>query len=204
MSAAERVPGVLTDGVQDLREVRERELATIEVPTLTPRAQQIVEVALELLEEDGPEGVSMRLVAARLGVRAPSLYKHLPDKQAMQNAMIAIGLKRQGEACERGRLDAPDDPLWGVVDAFRRWALAHPHLYRLMMGEALDPGPLVRAAELTAGRPLREVMDGDAVGALTVWSFGHGLITLEMQGRLPQGVDADLLWRRGVDTLRPR
>jgi AcrR family transcriptional regulator len=193
-----------TTGAQpDLREVREAELATIEVPTLTPRAQQIVEVALDLLEEDGPEGVSMRIVAGRLGVRAPSLYKHLPDKQAMENAMIAIGLRRQGEACERGAAASPEDPLWGVVDAFRRWALEHRHLYQLMMSAPLDPGPLVRAAELLAGRPLREAMDGDAVGALTIWSFGHGLVTLEMQGRLPDVADVEELWRRGVDALRP-
>lgn len=202
MSAQEWQPGVLDAEHQDLREVREQELATIEVPSLSPRAQQIVEVALQLLEEDGPEGVSMRLVAGRLGVRAPSLYKHLPDKQAMQNAMIAIGLRRQGEACERGMRDA-DDPLWGVVDAFRGWALQHPHLYRLMMEAPLDPGPLVRSAELVAGRAIREVMEGDAVGALTVWSFGHGLITLELSSRLPPGADVELLWRRGIEALRP-
>jgi AcrR family transcriptional regulator len=203
VSATDRELGTLTDEQQDLREVREEELASIEVPTLTPRAQQIVEIALELLEEHGPDGVSMRIVAGRLGVRAPSLYKHLPDKQAMQNAMIAIGLRRQGEACERGMREA-DDPVWGVVSAFRAWALEHPHLYRLMMEAPLDPGPLVRSAELTAGRALREVMEGDAVGALTVWSFGHGLITLELQDRLPPGVDVDQLWRRGVEALRPR
>lgn len=203
MSATGREVGTLTDAQQDLREVREEELATIEVPTLTPRAQQIVEVALELLEEDGPDGVSMRIVAGRLGVRAPSLYKHLPDKQAMQNAMIAIGLRHQGEACERGMREA-DDPLWGVVSAFRAWAIEHPHLYRLMMEAPLDPGPLVRSAELVAGRAIREVMQGDAVGALTVWSFGHGLITLELQDRLPPGADVEELWRRGIEALRPR
>lgn len=203
MSATDHRIGVLTDEQQDLREVREQELATIEVPTLSPRAQQIVEVALELLEEDGPDGVSMRLVAGRLGVRAPSLYKHLPDKQAMQDAMIAIGLRRQGAACERGMREA-DDPLWGVVRAFRDWALEHPHLYRLMMDAPLDPGPLVRSAELIAGRAIREVMEGDVVGALTVWSFGHGLVTLELSNRLPPGADVEQLWRRGIEALRPR
>jgi AcrR family transcriptional regulator len=190
-------------GSQDQRVEREAELAMIGEPTLTPRAQQIVEAALELLEEDGPEGVSMRLVAARLGVRAPSLYKHLPDKRSMENAMIAIGLRLQGAACERGMRES-DDPLWGVVSAFRHWGLEHPHLYRLMMAGPLDPGPLVRSAEIVAGRAIREVMGGDAVGALTMWSFGHGLITLELHGRLPPGADAEALWRRGVEALRPR
>ncbi|WP_051471329.1 TetR/AcrR family transcriptional regulator [Patulibacter minatonensis] len=204
MSSTARPQRVLTSSDDDLREVREEELATLEVPVLSDRAQQIVEVGLELLEEDGPEGVSMRLVAARLGVRAPSLYKHLPGKQAMENAMIAIGLRRQGAACEQGMREHEDDPLWGVVTAFRRWALDHPHLYELMMAQPLDPGPLVRSAELTAGRAIREVMDGDVVGALTMWSFGHGLVALELNGRLPPGADVEQLWRRGTDALRPR
>jgi AcrR family transcriptional regulator len=195
-------PGRVVEG-EDLREVRERELAALEVPTLTPRAQQIVEVALELLEEGGSDAVSMRVVAGRLGVRAPSLYKHLPDKGAMENAMIAIGLRRQGAAMEEAASGA-DDPLWAVVQAFRRWGKDHRHLYELMMAAPLDPGPLVRSAELVAGRALRDAMQGDALGAFTVWSFSHGLLTLELQGRLPPGVDVELLWQRGIDALRPR
>lgn len=198
MTTDEPPPSGITDERQDLRAVREAELASLEVPSLTPRAQQIVEVALELLEEAGPEGVSMRLVAARLGVRAPSLYK-----QAMENAMIAIGLRRQGAFCQQA-MQGAEDELWAVAQAFRRWALDHRHLYELMMAAPLDPGPLVRAAELVAGRALRDAMEGDVVGALTVWSFGHGLVSLELQGRLPQGADVELLWRRGVDALRPR
>ncbi|MDO9407094.1 TetR/AcrR family transcriptional regulator [Patulibacter sp.] len=202
MSDPDREAGRITAG-DDLREVRERELATLEVPTLAPRAQQIVEVALELLEEGGPDAVSMRVVAGRLGVRAPSLYKHLPDKGAMENAMIAIGLRQQGAACEEGMRGA-DDPLTGVAQAFRRWGKEHRHLYELMMAAPLDPGPLVRSAELVAGRALREAMQGDAVGAFTVWSFAHGLLSLELQDRLPPGADVEVLWARGIDALRPR
>ena len=57
--------------------------------------------------------------------------------------------------------------------------------------------------ELVAGRALREAMAGDAVAALTLWSFGHGLVTLELHDRLPPGVDVELLWRHGVEALRP-
>ncbi|MEV4422301.1 TetR/AcrR family transcriptional regulator [Patulibacter sp. NPDC049589] len=203
MSSAWDRTGPVATANRDLREIRESELATIEVPELTPRAKQIIDISLEILEEGGREAVSMRHVAARLGVRAPSLYKHLPDKQAIENGMIAIGLRSQGAACEAGRASSEDDPLWGVVHAFRRWALEHPHLYDLMMAAPLDPGPLVRSAELTAGRALREVMNGDAVAALTVWSFGHGLVTLELCDRLPPGSDVEALWRHGIESLRP-
>ena len=45
---------------------------------LTPRARQIVAVARELLEQEGAGALTMRRLGARLGIRASSLYKHLP------------------------------------------------------------------------------------------------------------------------------
>ncbi len=50
--------------------------AAVELP---PRAQEIVAEARELLEEEGAEALTMRRLAERLGIRAPSLYKHLPE-----------------------------------------------------------------------------------------------------------------------------
>jgi AcrR family transcriptional regulator len=49
---------------------------------LTPRAREIVAAARAILEEGGPEALSMRAIAERLGIRAPSLYKHVPDREA--------------------------------------------------------------------------------------------------------------------------
>ena len=46
----------------------------------TPRAREIAAIALDALETEGPDGLSMRRVAERLGIRAPSLYKHFTDK----------------------------------------------------------------------------------------------------------------------------
>ena len=60
---------------------------------LSPRAREIVAAARELLEAEGPEGLSMRRVAERVGIRAPSIYKHLPDKQALEAALISAGFE---------------------------------------------------------------------------------------------------------------
>jgi TetR/AcrR family transcriptional regulator, tetracycline repressor protein len=53
---------------------------------LTP--DSIVEEALHLLNEEGLEGVSLRKLAGRLGISAPSLYWHFPDKSALLAALI--------------------------------------------------------------------------------------------------------------------
>lgn len=53
---------------------------------LTPEA--IVEEAIRLLNEEGMEGVSLRKLAARLGISAPSLYWHFADKGALMAAIV--------------------------------------------------------------------------------------------------------------------
>ena len=45
-----------------------------------PRRRQIVEAARQILERDGESALTMRRLAADLGMKAPSLYKHFPDK----------------------------------------------------------------------------------------------------------------------------
>ena len=103
---------------------------------LTPRAREIVDAALELLEEEGPDGLSMRRLAERLGIRAPSIYKHLPDKQALEAAIISVGFELQADAFEAAVAGARD-PLGALAHAYRRFANAHPHLYRLMTAHEL-------------------------------------------------------------------
>jgi AcrR family transcriptional regulator len=173
---------------------------------LTPRASRIVEVARELLEEEGEEGMSMRRIAHRLGVRAPSLYKHVPDKAALENAIIATILDEQGREA-RERFDvaqaAGEDPLLAIVEAYRSWALANPALYRLNVRGPLDGGPLVRGAELRSAGPLLRACDGDGIAAIALFAFAHGLVDLELKQRVPPGYAHDRILRRGVDALRP-
>ncbi|MCQ4207228.1 helix-turn-helix domain-containing protein, partial [Streptomyces longispororuber] len=67
---------------------------------LTPRATEIAAEARTLLEESGPDALTMRALADRLGIKAPSLYKHFPDKHAVEVELIAQMLTESAEACE--------------------------------------------------------------------------------------------------------
>jgi AcrR family transcriptional regulator len=88
------------------------------------RRQQIVQAARALLEQGGASAVTMRAVADRLGIRAPSLYKHFPDKEALEMAVISTGFAEQAEAF--AALEGAEDPLTALVRAYRAWALEHP------------------------------------------------------------------------------
>ena len=61
----------------------------------------------------------MRRLAERLGIRAPSIYKHLPDKQALEAAIISVGFELQAEAFEAAR-EAAADPLAALAGVYRR------------------------------------------------------------------------------------
>ena len=52
----------------------------------------------------------MRRIADRIGIRAPSLYEHLPDKRALEAAIISVGFERLAEAFERRPARATRSP----------------------------------------------------------------------------------------------
>ncbi|MCB9670938.1 MAG: TetR family transcriptional regulator [Alphaproteobacteria bacterium] len=93
---------------------------------------RILDAALELLDADGPSGVSMRKVAARLGVQAMSLYHHVENKQALFDGMalrVVAGI-------------APPDPdlpwdarLDQIADRLFSALLAHPGAVLLLAEE---------------------------------------------------------------------
>uniref|UniRef100_UPI0034DFA0FF TetR/AcrR family transcriptional regulator n=1 Tax=Streptomyces flavofungini TaxID=68200 RepID=UPI0034DFA0FF len=95
---------------------------------LTPRAREIVGAARELLEESGAEKLTMRSLADRLGIKAPSLYKHFPDKAAVEVELIAQMLDEFATVSEAAEARSPGS-LDALTDAYRAYALRHPHLY---------------------------------------------------------------------------
>ena len=61
----------------------------------------------------------MRRIGDRVGMRAASLYKHFPNKEALEAAVISVAFERQAEAFERAGRDLP-----ALARAYRRFATA--------------------------------------------------------------------------------
>jgi AcrR family transcriptional regulator len=164
-----------------------------------------------LLEEEGPEALTMRRLADRVGIRAPSLYKHLPDKAALEAAIIATGLEEAAAAFEQA-VEGADGGTGGVAGAmagngggalpalaaaYRRFAREHPHLYRLMNNGPLPREHLPPGLEERTAAPLLRVA-GSQARARAVWAFAHGMVMLELDHRFPPDADLDAAWRAGV------
>jgi AcrR family transcriptional regulator len=177
-------------------------MASNAVKELSPRAREIVDVALELLEEEGPGGLSMRRLAERIGIRAPSIYKHVPDKESLEAAIISVGFELQAEAFEAALEDA--DQLGAIVRVYRQFAESHPHLYRLMTERELNRELLTPGVEERAGLPVYEAVGRDRDRARAAWAFAHGMTILELNNRFPPGADLEAAWERGLEAFRPR
>src|SRR5262252_3721695 len=102
--------------------------------------EQVVRAALDLLDEVGLGGLSMRGLADRLGVRAASLYWHLRDKEQLLDLLSEAIL---GEVPEPA--GGPWRPaLEGLAQSYRRVLLAHRDAARVVAGFQSGPAALRR------------------------------------------------------------
>ena len=168
---------------------------------LTPRAREIVAAARAILEEEGLDALTMRRIAERLGIRAPSLYKHFPDKESLEAAIISAAFEEQAGVFERA-VGEGDDPLEALGAAYRRFALVHPHLYRLMTDRELRRDLLAPGVEERAGLTIYRAAGEDTDRARAAWAFAHGMAMLELTNRFPPGADIDAAWREGIRAFR--
>jgi|SRR3954452_5553040 len=101
---------------------------------------EILDAALTLLDEGGPDAASVRGIAARVGVAPNAVYTYFPDKAAVIKALVEqlLGELDHDAVATLGR------PWRERIEAFaldlRAHLLAHPGAVSLMMGGHLD-GP---------------------------------------------------------------
>ena len=169
------------------------------------RLEEIVGAARELLESQGPGGLTMRALGERLGMRAPSLYKHVADKDELEVLLIAEVLRDQGAEMHEAVAHLPvrasrKAKLEALARVYRTWALAHPHLYRLATEGPLPREQLPEGLEAWAAEPVVRAA-GSESRARATWAFAHGMTILELDGRFPPRADLDAAWEAGVTAL---
>ncbi|MFI6943052.1 TetR/AcrR family transcriptional regulator [Streptomyces sp. NPDC050418] len=163
---------------------------------LTPRKREIVTEARAILEEHGPTALTMRALADRLGIKAPSLYKHFPDKAALELELIVLSFQEIADTLEKA-----DGSLATLLQAYRDYALAHPHLYRLNTDRPLPRASLPEGLEARASAPLLRVCGGDADTARAAWAFAHGMVILQLNDRFPADAELARAWETGADAF---
>ena len=160
------------------------------------RRGEITAAARNLLEQEGEESLTMRNLAEQLGIKAPSLYKHVKSRREIETLLAAEALKEIAETLS----NEPD--LASIGRAYRAWALANPALYRITTTRPLDRENLPAGVEEAAAAPLIEAVGGQQDRARATWALAHGLTMLELDGRFPADADIDAAWAAGIAGLR--
>ena len=143
----------------------------------------------------------MRAVADALGIKAPSLYKHLPHKEALELALIIDGFTEAAGAFEAATAGARDQ-LAAFAQAYRTYAAGHPHLYRLMTERPLPRESMPPGLEQRTAAPLVRAT-GDPVRARAAWAFLHGMTMLELNRRFPTDGLTESAWQSGIAAFQP-
>jgi AcrR family transcriptional regulator len=135
----------------------------------------------------------MQRLAASLGIRAPSVYKHFQDKSAVEIALAIEALTEQADI-----LEGAGASLGALAVAYRSWALAHPRLHLFLKRRPLPREQLPAGLEDRAAATLLLATGGDRDLARAAWAAINGLVDLELAERFPDDTDVDASYAAAV------
>ena len=153
--------------------------------------------AAEILETEGPDGLSVRRIATAAHVAPMGVYNHFESKSGIIEALFVQGFEQLGEGM--AGIAEIQDPYEALREGGRRYralALAHPMMYQLHVHAG---HPRVRAGNLRARGVLRAfdtlvagvqramtagvIAEGSAAEtAQLIWANVHGWVSLEILG----------------------
>jgi AcrR family transcriptional regulator len=157
-----------------------------------------------LLSKEGAGALSLRRLAADVGTSTTAVYSLFGGKPALVRELFVEAFHRFGT--HLGAVPRTDDPAEDLIQlglAYRRSALADPHLYPIMFANVLpgfEADEQVNQEALRALTPLIETVRagieaGLFAGAstdtvtLSCWGLAHGLVSLELNGYAPEDLD---------------
>lgn len=154
----------------------------------------LIAVALGEIEATGAEALSLRACARGVGVDPAAAYRHFRDKGAVLAAVAEAGAGELLEVCRVSTSAGLGvDRVVGLARAYVAFAVARPHLFRLIFGPqgAIDHQrfpPLACALDVVVsdGRMSAEQRQGADV---VLWAAIHGLAMLAVDGLIPVGAD---------------
>lgn len=102
----------------------------------------LIKSARKILDEEGADALSLRAIAADVGVSHMAPYSHFKNKKSLFQAIAASGFKELSEAMLKASkgLTKANELILQYGATYIEFALAHPQLYRLMLGQVENNG----------------------------------------------------------------
>ena len=170
--------------------------------------QALIAAGIEILDARGLEALSLRAIAAHVGVSHTAPKNHFGSLKGLLTAIATEGFTRH--VAYMRPAPQPDEPaarLVAAMQGYTRFASDHPHLFRLMFSPALcsfDDPDLSRAAGQSYGvlQDVAQAWQGGDIGPnspcsdvqreVMLWSLVHGFATLRLSGILGRGAQGAL------------
>jgi AcrR family transcriptional regulator len=170
------------------------------VPRAGLDTASVVASAAAVADEVGFGALSMGLVAERLGVRTPSLYKHVVNLADLNRRIAVLALNELGDAVRdaiQGR--SGSDALGAMARAIRDYVIKHPGRYAATVGvPGGDAGDPLESAGIRVINSMAAVLHGYDIApqelnhALrTLRSLLHGFATLQAANGFQWDDDAE-------------
>jgi AcrR family transcriptional regulator len=179
------------------------------VPRAGLNETRVVEEAARIADEVGLPQLTMAALANRLGVRQPSLYKHVDRLAGLQRSLAVRAKLELADVLARATVGrSREDAISAMALAYRHWAKRRPGMYAATVrapapgdadDEAASNAAVTVVADVLAGYHLAGDDLIDAIRALR--SALHGFVTIEASGGFGLPVDVDHSFDRLVSAL---
>ena len=159
----------------------------------------VIDAASRLADKEGLEAVTPARLAGILGVKPPSLYKHVRGIDDIRRGIALLGLREAGARLQRATVGkSRDAALLALARAYRQFAKDRPGLYAASL-RAARPGDreLAVAGEAVLGTVLAvlagyNVTGDDALHAIRGFrAIIHGFVSLDAMGAFRLNLDLD-------------
>ncbi|RWZ55095.1 TetR/AcrR family transcriptional regulator [Labedella populi] len=168
----------------------------------------VVARAAELLEGSPTAELTLAAVAESLGVKTPSLYKHVDGLPGLRRGMMIRAKRSLGAALARATMGrSRDDAVQSLAAAYRQWALENPAQYGLTVSAPDPSDDADRAASEAALEVLLAVLAGyDLRGdhaidaARFLRSALHGFVSLETSGAFRLSADLERSYTKLIES----
>ncbi|HHS94324.1 MAG TPA: TetR/AcrR family transcriptional regulator [Rhodobacterales bacterium] len=174
----------------------------------------LIEAGIDLVRDGGPEALTIRGVAARVGVSHAAPKHHFATLEALRTAIATEGYRRFTAEMDAAIAEATLDPQSAITAAgigYIRFARSHPGLFQIMFTDRLDvTDPALCTASDAAYAVLARVAAPVAHGAAgaegtetLIWSIAHGFSALMLTGKpeLQDPAHAEALYRAIAPTF---
>ncbi len=171
--------------------------------------EEILQIALGIMAEQGVTGVTMAEVARRLGVQPPSIYKYFPSLISLYDTLFQRGHAEHRDVVRAAIGDASPGmaAVIAAAEGTGRWAVAHPMLTQLMFWRPI-PGftpsaeamaPSVEMVQLYAAA-LGSAVETGELGAGAAEAEGVAMLSAMVAGVMSQHLanEPDKGWGEGI------